>query len=280
MPVPDGNTRVEGLISGEFAFAEGLSDQAYDRLAASQKAKPDLLAPFGWPIFAMNMRKGLMAKLAFRQAVQASLAPADMLAAAFGDAKFYKVDGALFPEGFVWHNDAGIKLYNQANPAKGAKLLKEGGYKGATLRILTSHQYEFHYQMAVVAKAYLEQAGFKVHLDVVDWATLTQRRNNPDLWDIFITHSPFLPDPSLTSLFDKSSQVGWDDPTKEKVFAELNAVTDMAKRKALFAQLQNLVFEQVPFYKVGDFNAVDGESRKLTGVPPTPWPFFWNARLG
>lgn len=279
IPVPDVNTRVEGLLSGQFAFAEGLSNEAYDRLAKSDKAEPVLLAPFGWPVFAMNMKKGLMANLKLRQAVQAALAPEDMLTAAFGDKKFFAVDGPMYPEGSAWRTDAGVDLYNQANPAKAAQLLKDGGYDGSPLRILTSHQYEFHYQMAEVAKAYLEQAGFKVQLNVVDWATLTTQRNNPDLWDIYITHSPFLPEPSLTSLYFKQSQIGWDTPEQEKVVADLNTVTDPAKRKADFAALQKLVYEQVPFYKVGDFNAVDGKSRKLSGVPPTPWPMFWNAQL-
>jgi peptide/nickel transport system substrate-binding protein len=134
--------------------------------------------------------------------------------------------------------------------------------------------------MATVAQAYLEQAGFKVQLDVVDWATLTQRRANPDLWDIYITHSPFLPEPALTSFFDKNSPVGWDDAGKNKVLEQFTSATDQKEREKLFADLQKLVFEQVPFYKVGDFNAVLGQSKKLSGVPGTPWPFFWNAQIG
>jgi peptide/nickel transport system substrate-binding protein len=279
VPVPDTNTRMEGVAAGQFAFADSLSNEAYDRLAKSTVAEPVLLAPFGWPLFAMNMRKGLMAKLQLRQAVQAALAAGDMLEAAFGDKKFYAVDGPMYPQGWAWRNDAGVALYNQADPGKGGKLLEAGNYDGAPLRILTSHQYEFHYQMAVVAQAYLQQAGFKVQLDVVDWATLTQRRANPDLWDIYITHSPFLPEPALNSPYDSDSPLGWDDAAKDKALAEFTAETDIKKREALFATLQQMVFDQVPFYKIGDFNALLGQSRKLNDVPQTPWPFFWNAWL-
>ena len=56
-------------------------------------------------------------------------------------------------------------------------------------------------------------------------------------------------------------------------------MSDQKQRQALFAQLQKMVFEQVPFYKVGDFNALLGQSKKLSGVPQTPWPFFWNAQV-
>lgn len=279
VPVPDTNTRVEGVASGQFAFADSLSNEAYDQLAKSDVAQPVLLSPFGWPLFCMNMKKGLMSKLALRQAVQAALAPQDMLTAAFGDPKFFAVDGPMYPKGWAWRTDAGVKLYNQADPQKAAGLLKQGNYDGSPLRILTSHQYEFHYQMAVVAQAYLQQAGMQVKLDVVDWATLTQQRNNPDAWDIYITHSPFLPEPALNSTYDANSPIGWNDPAKDKVLTQFTTVSDQKQRETLFAQLQQLVFEQVPFYKIGDFNEVLGQSKKLTGVPQTPWPFFWNAQL-
>src|SRR5690606_20821604 len=40
IPVPDANTRVEGLISGQFDFADSLPVSAYDRIETSDKAKP------------------------------------------------------------------------------------------------------------------------------------------------------------------------------------------------------------------------------------------------
>ncbi|HET7411739.1 MAG TPA: ABC transporter substrate-binding protein, partial [Pararhizobium sp.] len=280
VPVPDTNTRAQGALAGQYDYTDSLSTEAYGRLEKSDKTKPVLLQDFGWPVFAFNLKDGMMTNLKIRQAVQAALAPEDMLLAAFGDKKFFNVDAALFPKNYIWHNEEGADLYNQANPQKAAKLLKEAGYDGKPLRILTSHQYEFHFQMAQVAQAYLQQAGFKVKLDVVDWATLTERRNNPKLWDIYITHSPFLPDPALTSLYNSTSNIGWDTPEKDKLLAEFNSETDQAKRVKLFAQLQKLVYEQVPFYKVGSFSALSAENPKLTGVPKVPWPFFWNAKIG
>lgn len=280
IPVPDSNTRVEGALAGQYDYADGLPTEAYDRLDKSDAVDPVLLQDFGWPIFAFNLKDGLMKDIKIRQAVQAALAPEDMLLAAFGDKKFFNVDAALFPKGYTWHNEEGADLYNQANPEKAAELLKSAGYDGSPLRILTSHQYEFHFQMAQVAQAYLEQAGFKVKLDVVDWATLTERRNNPKLWDIYITHSPFLPEPALTSLYNPTSNVGWTNPEKDKLLAEFNSETDPAKRVALFGKLQKMVYEQAPFYKVGSFSALSAKNPKLSGVPNSPWPFFWNAKVG
>jgi len=50
-------------------------------------------------------------------------------------------------------------------------------------------------------------------------------------------------------------------------------------RQDLFAQLQEQVFEDVGFIKIGGFNALTGASKGLEGITSTPWPFFWNARM-
>ncbi|NRA88212.1 MAG: ABC transporter substrate-binding protein [Rhizobiales bacterium] len=192
IPVPDSSTRVEGILSGQYDFADGLPVETIKRLEASDKAEPMVLRPFGWPIFAFNHKAGLNTNLHVRLAVQAALNEDDMLYAAFGDDAFFVTDGPLYPEGWFWRTDAGASAYNVHDAEKAAKHLAAASYDGTPLRILTSHQYEFHFKLAEVAKVNLEAAGFKVQLDVVDWATLGQRRNNPELWDIYITHPPFI----------------------------------------------------------------------------------------
>lgn len=279
VPVPDPNTRVEGLLSGQFDFADGLAAESYARIETNETADPLLLRPFGWPIFAINHKAGLLTDLQTRQALQAALPIDDMLFAAYGDDNFFVVDGPLYPEGWAYRNDAGIENYNQNDQKKAGELLAAAGYDETPLRILTSRQYEFHFKMAEVAKQALEQAGFAVQMDVVDWATLGQRRNDPALWDIYITHSPFLPEPALTSLYNTSARTGWADPEKDTILDAFTTETDQARRQELFAQLQKRVYEDVGFIKIGGFNALMGHRKGLKGITASPWPFFWNAQV-
>lgn len=279
VPVADTNTRVEGLLSGQFHYADSLSTEAYDRINGSDVAEPVLLEPFGWPIFAINHKQGLMTDLQIRKAVQAALPHDDMLFAAFGDEKFFQTNGALYPEGWAWHTEAGTELYNINDQERAAEYLAEAGYDGQPLRILTSRQYEFHYQMAEVARMALEMAGFTVQMDVVDWATLAQNRDNPELWDIYITHSPFLPEPSLTSSFFATAREGWNNADKNAILDRFTAETDPEARRAIYAELQAMTYEDVGLIKIGNFNALQGKARSLDGVTPSPWPAFWNASL-
>ncbi len=281
VPVPDPNTRVEGLLSGQFDYRRRAADGGYDRIEESDVAEPLLLSPFGWPVWAINHKDGLLTDRTIRQALQAALPIDDMLFAAFGDDKFFVVDGPMYPEGWAWRAGDGTELYNQNDPQKAAELLKEAGYDGTPLRILTSRQYEFHYKMAEVAKMALEAAGFNVQMDVVDWATLGQRRDDPALWDIYITHSPFLPEPALTDMWFPSSRIGWSEPDEGRdLRVAFTEETDQEKRKELFAAAAAEELRGCGLHQDRRLQRADGAGRgSSSGVPQSPWPFFWNATL-
>ena len=280
VPVPDPNTRIEGAVSGQFEYADALPVEAYDRLKSQRNVQPVLLKPFGWPVFVMNTKQGVMANQDARTAVRTALSMEDMLAAAFGSPEFYAVNPAMYPKSFAWHTTAGTEgRYNVADPEKAKALLKKASYDGKPLRILTSRQYEFHYKMAQVAAEYLKQAGFQVDMQVVDWATLTQRRGDPALWDIYITHSPFLPEPALIGLLSESAPGWWSTPARKKAVDAFNSNSDPKKRIELWADVQKVIYEETPSIKIGDFNGLSAQATKLQGVTPAPWPYFWNAYL-
>ncbi|MBU9844408.1 ABC transporter substrate-binding protein [Rahnella ecdela] len=279
VPVADPNTRIEGAVSGQFAYVDSLPVESFDKIK-NGKDKPVLLKPYGWPIFVMNSRQGLTSDILIRKAIQAALAPQDMMTAAFGSPDFFSLDGAMYPKDSIWHTEAGTAPYKpMGDTAKAQQLLKEAKYQGQTLRILTSRQYEFHYKLAQVAQAYLEAAGFKVQLDVEEWASLTQNRANPERWDMYISHSPFLPEPSLTGIMSDTSPGWWVSDKKHTALQAFNSETDPQKRVALWANVQKAIYEDVPMFKVGNFNALAAQSPALQGVRPSPWPYFWNAYL-
>lgn len=276
VPVPDANTRVEGLISGQFDYADSLPVSAYERVEASDSAKPVIFKNAGWASMNMNMQQGLLTKKELRQAVQVALNPNDMMLAAFSDDRFFSVDASIFPEESFWHTEAGVARYGEGDPEAAAKLLEAAGYDGTPIRLMTSRQYEFHYKIGEVAKAYLEAAGFKVDLQVVDWATLTTRRADPKEWDIFITHSNFPGDPTTINTIT-DTYPGWyvSEQKAKAVATYMEATTDEAK-KAAWDAIQTVIYDDAPLFKVGNFNAVSGVANGVTGYEPTYWPHFWN----
>jgi len=280
VPVPDASTRVEAAISGQYDYVDSIPVEAYDRIASADKVEPFILQDFGWPVFVMNTGEGIAQSQELRQAVQLALNEEDMLAAAFGSENFYKVDGALYPDNFIWHTKEGVEgRYNLGAFDKAKEILSAINYDGSPLRILTSRQYEFHYKMAQVAAEYLKVAGFTVDMQVVDWATLTQRRADPALWDIYITHSPFLPEPSLIGIMSTSAPGRWDTPARARAYDAFNAESDMKSRVELWSEVQKVWMEEVPAIKIGNFNAVAAKAKSLNGVEAAPWPYFWNVSV-
>ncbi|MFI4929404.1 MAG: ABC transporter substrate-binding protein [Burkholderiales bacterium] len=281
VPVPNANTRVEGALAGQFHYADLLPIEAFGRLEkAPGKVVPLLTPSFGFPYLVFNTKEGSMTQQAVRKAAQAALGEGEMLAAGFGDTRFFIVEGNHFPKGTPFYSDAGTASYNERDAKKAKAQAEQAGYKGEPVRILTSRQYDFHYNMALIMAEQLKRAGFKAELNVVEWATLLQRRADPKLWDIYITHSGLFPEPMLSPPQLGDGAPGWwSSPAKTQALAALNQEPSPAKRGPLWAKVQQVVYDEVPYIQVGKFASLSARSPSLEGYTPHTYPFFWNTSL-
>lgn len=278
IPVPNPTTRADGLMAGQYHWADNLTPESYARL----KDRPDLergvLTAAAWPLFIMNTRKGVLSNMTLRRAVQAAINCSDALAAAYGDKSLWKLEGSIYPEGTAWFDPA-APGYNQGNPDRAASMLKQADYNGEPVRVLTSAEYDYQYKIAQVAQANLTDAGFKIDLQVTDWATILQRRQNPDLWDAFVTGHGVVPEPSSITVFNPSYPGWWDTPDKHAALDTFVTESDPAKRVPLWFKLQALFYSEVPTVKLGAGYTTYGASRKISGYYPGIWPYFVNTRL-
>ena len=281
VPVPNANTRVEGALAGQFHYADLLPIEALSRLEkAGGKMVPVMTASFGFPYLVLNTKEGVLASQPMRRALQTAIGPGEMLAAGFGDTRFFIAEGNHFPKGTPNYSDAGVEAYNERNAAKAKAAAEAAGYKGEPVRILTSRQYDFHYNMALIMAEQLKRAGFKPELMVVDWATLVQRRNDSKLWDLYITHSGQFPEPMLSPpQLGEGAPGWWSSQAKQAALAAFNREANPAKRGALWGAVQKVVYEEVPYINVGKFNSLSARAPSLEGFQPATWPFFWNTKL-
>ncbi|WP_298924187.1 ABC transporter substrate-binding protein [uncultured Ramlibacter sp.] len=281
VPVPNANTRVEGSLSGQFHYADLLPVEAIGRVEkAGAGVVPIMTKNFGFPYIVFNTKEGVLASQALRRAVQTATGSGEMLAAGFGDNRFFVVESNFFPKGTPYYSSAGEKQYNERNPQAAKEAAAKAGYNGQPVRIMASRQYEFHYNMALVMAEQLKKAGFKTELQVVDWATLVQRRNDAKLWDVYFTHSGLFPEPMLSPPQLGDGAPGWwDTPAKKEALSAFNQEANIAKRGPLWTKVQQVVYDEVPFIEVGKFNSLSARSAKLEGYTPAIWPFFWNTGL-
>jgi peptide/nickel transport system substrate-binding protein len=215
-----------------------------------------------------------------RQAVQAALDLEPIMRAGFGHKDFYRLQpGLFFPEP-PWHSTVGAHLYNQRDKDKARRLLKEAAYGRQPVRWITNREYEFMYKTAIVAKQQLEEVGFVIDLQLVDWATQSQRVQKPELWDVYSTGYPFYPDPAIHVARRCSFQGWWCNEEKERLVAELQRESDPKRRKSLVDRVQAVFYEDVGQVKLGDYFSLDTARRELRGSFRTaPRRYFWNSWL-
>ena len=278
LPASNPTTRTDALIAGQYHWADNLTPEGYKRIQGNPNIAPGLLTAALWPLFIMNNRKSVFANTGVRRAAQAAINCSDALAAAFGDPSLWKLQGSIYPPGTAWY-DAAAPGYNQGSADKASSLLKAAGYKGEPVRILTSVQYDYQFKIAQVVQANLTDAGFKIDLVVTDWATILQRRQNPDQWEAFVTGHGVVPEPSSITIFNPSYPGWWDTPDKHAALDAFTSESDPAKRVPIWNKLQALFYSEVPTVKIGDGYTMFGATKKLTGYYPGIWPAFWNTNL-
>jgi peptide/nickel transport system substrate-binding protein len=279
IPVPDVGTRVSGIQAGDYDYAETISGDLYDQLSADESV---VIRTAGAPLFGlffMNSKEGILKdNYKLRRAIQLAFGRDQALRVSFGPEALWKAQGSIFPEGNFWYSTAGTADYNAFDPARAKELALEAGYDGTPIRLLTSTNYQTHFDQATVFVRQMADAGINVQMIVVDWATLLKMRAEPSQWDIFVTHHGGPPDPILLTFMNDGYPGWWNSPEIAQLRAEFTSTADLTERKAVWDKIQTLAYEQVPAMKVGDAYAYDILSPKLDGIgTPLFWPVFWNA---
>jgi peptide/nickel transport system substrate-binding protein len=279
IPTPDVSVRVASVESGEADFTFDATPDAYDRLRNNPDIKVQIAKPYYWLVSILNKKKGLFTNEKLRQAFLAALDMEPIMRATVGRPEFYRHDSSLSFREEQWWTDVGREMYDQKDQEKARRLLKEAGYQGEPLRYMTTQEYDWMYKFALVTKQQLEDVGFKVDLQVVDWATLVQRRNNPDLYDAFTTGIGQFADPTLHVVVS-CDWPGWNcDPDFQKLLDMMAIETQFEKRYTLWQEVHKLFWERVPVIRYGDIFALNVMRKNVNGPFDMIRPYFWNVWL-
>src|SRR5216117_2845035 len=254
IPVPDSASRAAQLESGDLDVADDLVADAYDRLKANANVQPIIVKPYYWLVAVFNKKEGQMTNAKLRQAWQAALdVEPIMKTVAGGKPEFYRMDSSLaFQELPTWHTKIAGLPWNERSKDKARLLLREAGYKGEPVRFMTTQEYKWMYDFALLSKQQREDAGFTIDLQVVDWATLVKRRNNSKEYDVFTTGMGNFYDPTH-HIYLGPNWPGWtDDEELNRLLAELAREGDYKKRFMLWEQVTRTFYDRVPVARYGD----------------------------
>ncbi len=277
--VPDVQTRINGVLTGQYDYAESITPDAYGALRVDARARTLILRPYGQPMAVFNKRRGLFTDRRLRQAFVASLDMGQIMAGTFGNPLMFRVDGSLMFRESPWHSREGLEPYNRRDLGLARRLMAEAGYRGQPVRWITSTAFDWAYKPALIASQQLQEAGFNMDLQVLDWATVLSRRANPDLYEVFSTSFIFSPgvEPPIQPVILSGTWPGWwTTEEKDRLIGRLIREPNLEARKRIWTDVQRLYWEDVPGIKFGDFFNLAVARPQVQGLTTRPDLFFWN----
>lgn len=275
--VPDATTRVNGILSGQYDYASDIPADNAKQLSSTAGVTLNTLNS-GILALVFNKKDGVFANQKLRQAVQLAINAQDVLNASYNSPTYYDLNGALaFPAQKDWYTKAGLDKYNQKDLAKAKALVQESGYSGQTINFVTTRDYPYMYNSAVVVADVMKQMGLTVNLTVTDWATVLKSIADPKGFDCFVSDFIKRPIPSAYTYLTPT-YAGWtNDPGITAAINGINAATDQASGLKAMEQLQTAHYEYVPAVKFGDIRAIAAQRDTVGGFVSFIGPVFYNS---
>lgn len=281
VPVPDAAARIAGVETGDYHWAEEVTRDEYTRLQDHAEVDALVIKPLRSMNVVFNKDSGPMSNKLLRQAALYALDCQAIMAAGFGPQDFWRVDGSMMPEETIWYTDAGTEKYNTGDLERARQLVEESGYADEPIRWMAPSDREDYFGVALAGSQQLQAIGLNVEAVSMDWGTLVERRTQPSEYEIFNTGFSFTPEPTTLSFIPDEWPGWWVSEEKDAALEPLMEETDPEARKELWADFQELVYDEVPIVKTGDFFGLSIKRKALQGenLPVSSFPIFWNQWL-
>ncbi len=275
--VKDPSTRVSGIQTGEYDVVVEVPFDNATQLENDSNIE-NHIHPGGFLIAHFNKKAGLFTDVKARQAVANALEMESILRSAYAEENYYRISHNLMMEQQEkqWYSDIGKDHYNVHDTEKAKQLLNESGYNGEEITILTTRDYEPQYNAAVVIQEQLKNIGMQVNLEVYDWATLLEKRQDETGYVMYVIENVGVIEPSAQN-FLRSDYPGWtESPELDKLIESFRSKQTLDDAKDLYAGIQQWYVDYLPVVKIGDYNKVATTRKAVKNFNHQDGYIFWN----
>jgi peptide/nickel transport system substrate-binding protein len=283
--VPDVATAADAIIKGEVDWWDSVSPDFVPLLRKQAGVKltlNDLLGSDAGMVF--NTLLPPFDNAAIRRAILPAISQSDFMTAVAGEDRTYWRDRVgVFSTGKPLSTDVGIDvLAGDVGASRAA--LKDAGYRGERVVMMQVADYATMGTLGEVAADLLHRIGLNVDAQVMDYATLMQRRNNKAPpgqggWNVYCTWYPginrFDPASNLVSRGD-GTYSGWsNDPRLRELRAAWFDAPDLPAQQAVARDIQREMWNFVPFIPLGEYFTTSATRISLSPVSRGT-PLFYN----
>ena len=283
--VPDGATAASALQQGEIDYMQYAPFDLLPVLAADSNLK---IIDFTGPhMFTGHYRLNTAAKPfddpAIRRVLLQLVDQREVLAGLGLDKRYSQNCDAFFICGSPYETHVGTELLHEPSIEKAKAALQAAHYDGTPVVVMIANDLEAPRVASQILADRLKRAGFNVDAQVMDWATLLQRRTSRNGWSVYGVHALGLDlsSPLTNSVINfnctEANTAGFicDRRLVPLFDAFARAPTRDAQREVA-GRIQAIVYEQglgIPF---GQFAQPAAYRASLHGVIASAIPVFWN----
>ncbi|MBP0494537.1 ABC transporter substrate-binding protein [Pararoseomonas indoligenes] len=267
--IPDSSAAKAALLAGNVDVMTDVPGPELPDLRANRAVQVLAAPSMGVTALLLQTRDPLLKDERIRRAIALALDVPELVTSIVGDDA--PENPSPLPSASPFRSEAQTRRPAR-DLAAAKRLLAEAGYRGQPIRMITNRRYPNVYDASVAAQAMAADAGIKIELEVLDWATELDRYTRGDYQAMAFIYSPRL-DPSLSYEMisgpkDTQPRKVWDDPQALELIQRSMTVTDEAERQRIFDRLYGMFMQQVPMvvlYNQPDYIAV---RQGVTGVRP------------
>lgn len=281
----DENLRVAALQAGDIDMAEYVPWQSMKVVESDPKLYMDTAnGPFMCLMF--NGETGPFKDPLLRQAVGFAIRREEIVEAAFFG-RGAPLQGMPIDPASEYYNPKTAKHWGYDPDRAKALMAKAGVAKGFSCTLLSTAQYGMHKSTAEVVQAHLSEIGIDVKLNLPDWATRVDL-GGKGKYDFCVqgTSADNNDPDGMSGILDGelpanvSRSYGLRTPRIHELFVAGRAEFSPEKRRAIYAELEQLALEQAPLVGLAWRLQGYGMSKKVSGFKSRPGALNFYSGLG
>ena len=283
--VSDDTVRLDGVQTGQWQFADGLTDDDYSRIQAqSSTTVPEAESASLIEYLLINNGTGPFKSLKAREALNMLLNKKALAESSLGPDQLWSPQHGQFalPSNKAMYTTDGASTFARYSPSEAKKLFAQAGITSKTpLTMLSTQTYPNYYSAAQTIQSELKQIGITLKIETYDFPTMISKLSQqPSSWDLSMTSFAGQPlDPAQVTFLTSTWPGGFKSPQIDAAEAKYEQSTTAAQAKTQVGKIQGLVWSQLPDIGIGEQVLLDAASTKLKDYGNFTGEGFWNAYL-
>ncbi len=258
--VPEEAVRIAGAQTGEYHVADSISIDQLEMLEQYPEIQPHPSVRRTGQL-TVKTQNPPADNVDFRRALNYAINNEELADIVIGEEDLYSLDASQLGPDSIWHvSNVGEGVFGVHDPDKAKELLEEVGYDGEAIVFMGDSGNVFEQRAGVALDQMLTDVGINVELQMMDRATLVERRVAKD--QVHIMFDPFqqyYPDPQVFEAWFGTMGYITDWDTEEsremdEIFDRMRVELDFDKRHDIVREWNEKTYENLHYIQLFNYS--------------------------